>query len=375
MIKFTDAVALEKVRRTDDGYLVSVAKVARTGIQLYSGAEVGNADMDVVRVYRPPEEVFADAALQGYSHAPMTNDHPAEAVTADNWKQLAIGEVSTAARRDGDWVSLPLIMKDSEAIAAYEAGKQELSAGYMSTLDWTPGVTADGQPYDAVQRDIRINHLALVDKARAGSQARIGDGVGNWGTAPLSIEDQPQEKPNMADKLRTVLHDGVSIEVTDQGAQVIEKLQKQLSDSHKSIEDLKAEQQKAMSDKDKELGEKDAEIEKLKDSQIDPAKLDQMAADRAEVVAAAKKLADSIDTKGLSDADIRRAAVAAKLGDAKVKDKNDDYVSGLFDHLTSEQRDRNPLSDGIQHSKPTHTNDAWGEDVYASAGVAVKKGA
>ena len=49
---------------------------------------------------------------------------------------------------------------------------RELSCGYNLRLDETPGVW-EGQPYDAIQRDIEINHLALVDKARAGEQARL----------------------------------------------------------------------------------------------------------------------------------------------------------------------------------------------------------
>lgn len=52
------------------------------------------------------------------------------------------------------------------------SGLRELSLGYSLDLDETPGVW-NGQPYDAIQRNIRINHLALVEKARAGEQARL----------------------------------------------------------------------------------------------------------------------------------------------------------------------------------------------------------
>jgi len=100
-------------------------------------------------------------------------------------KALSVGEVSTAAKQDGQLVMLPLILKDAAAIKAMVSGKRELSAGYVCELDWTPGLTADGEAYDAQQRSIKINHLALVDRARAGSQARIGD-AGNWGAAPIS---------------------------------------------------------------------------------------------------------------------------------------------------------------------------------------------
>ena len=46
-------------RRTSDGYLVAMGKAARTGIQIYSGSEVGRPDLAQVRVYRPADEVFS----------------------------------------------------------------------------------------------------------------------------------------------------------------------------------------------------------------------------------------------------------------------------------------------------------------------------
>ena len=52
------------VRITNDGYLVAMPRIARSGIQVYAGHEVCRPDLDRVRVYRPPEEVFhADAML------------------------------------------------------------------------------------------------------------------------------------------------------------------------------------------------------------------------------------------------------------------------------------------------------------------------
>src|SRR6187551_2846307 len=113
-MQFTDAVAVAgKPRRTADGYLVAEARCVRSGIQLYAGDEVGKPEMKVVRVYRAPEQVSDAASLQTFSHAPITVEHPAELVTSDNVKALAVGEVSTAAKWDGEWVTLPLIVKDA----------------------------------------------------------------------------------------------------------------------------------------------------------------------------------------------------------------------------------------------------------------------
>lgn len=148
-MQFTDAVAVSGTRRTADGYLVAEAKAVRKGIQLYLGDEVGKPEMRVVRVYRPEEEVFSDASLQSFTHAPVTDDHPKDAVTSENWKDLAVGEVSTAAKKDGEWVWLPLILKDAKAISKVEGDKRELSAGYTCELVWGDGVTPSGEAYDA----------------------------------------------------------------------------------------------------------------------------------------------------------------------------------------------------------------------------------
>lgn len=359
-MQFTDAVTVEgKPRRTADGYLIATAKSVRTGIQLYAGSEVGMADKAVVRVYRPAEEVFADASLQSFSHAPVTNNHPAEAVTADNWAKLAVGEVSTAAKKDGDWVHLPLVLKDAAAIKAVEDGKRELSAGYNCELDWTPGLTADGQAYDAVQRNIKINHLALVDRARAGSQARIGDGA--WGASPTQ-DASPEKEPLMT--LKTVTVDGIPIEVTDQGATVIATLQTRIADAAKKAAETDTAHIAAIADKDKALATKDAEIDALKAKVVDGAALDKLVADRSALCAVAGKIAPAVKFDGLADADIKKAVVTAKLGDAAVKDKSADYINARFDILAEDAgKVADPfaqaLKDGVQ--QPTNVNDAYSQ--------------
>lgn len=163
------------VRFTDDGYLVACPRVARTGIQLYKGAECGKPDQDVVRVYRPHDSVFATDALHSFAHRPVTLDHPAVPVTADNWKKFAVGQTGDEVLRDGDTVRVPMVLMDKEAIEDYKAGKNQLSMGYTCDIEWVAGVSPEGEPYDAIQRNIRGNHLAIVKAARGGSQLRIGD--------------------------------------------------------------------------------------------------------------------------------------------------------------------------------------------------------
>ncbi|MGX9120324.1 DUF2213 domain-containing protein [Mesorhizobium sp. BHbsci] len=332
-MQFTDAVTVAGTRRTEDGYLVAEARCVRTGTQIYAGDEVGKPELKTVRVYRGPDQVFADGSLQSFSHAPVTINHPKEMVTAETWKDLAVGEVSTAAKKDGEWIMLPLILKDAAAIKSVEDGKRELSAGYSCTLDWTPGTAPDGQAFDAQQQDIKINHLALVDRARAGSKARIGD-AGGWGIAP--INDEEKGTRSMTDKLRTVLVDGLSVETTDQGAQAIEKLLKDLQSSAAKLADLETKHQTAIAAKDADLAKAHAERDDAKAKVLDAAALDKLVQARADLIGKAKAIAKDVKTDGLSDAAIRKAAVAARLGDAAIADKADAYIDARFDILVED---------------------------------------
>jgi hypothetical protein len=167
MITFYDKIPLSRARRTTDGYLAVQAHVARTGVQLYRGHEVGRPSVDTVRVYRPPEEVFAKDALKSFAHRPMTNDHPPENVDSSNWKKYSIGHTGDEVVRDGEYIRVPMVLMDEQAISDVEGGKRELSAGYMCDLDFVSGTTEDGEPYDAVQRGIRGNHIAVVKAAAA----------------------------------------------------------------------------------------------------------------------------------------------------------------------------------------------------------------
>src|SRR5699024_1787332 len=103
---------------------------------LYSGDEMGKPDMKVVRVYRPESEVFSDATVHSFAYRPMTNDHPAKPVTADNWKELAIGQTGGEVMRDKEFIRVPLVMMDGKAIKDYQDGKQELSMGYTADIKW-----------------------------------------------------------------------------------------------------------------------------------------------------------------------------------------------------------------------------------------------
>ena len=176
-VNLTEMVALDQVhfKKTQDGYLVAQPRVARTGIQLYSPKEVGKHFDRMVKVYRPEQEVFSQDTIRSFAHRPVTLDHPPEMVNDANWKKYAKGHTIDPIVRDGEFVRVPIMLMDQDTIKAFESGRNQLSMGYTCDLKWEPGVTDDGEEYDAIQTNLRMNHLALVANARGGDKLRIGD--------------------------------------------------------------------------------------------------------------------------------------------------------------------------------------------------------
>jgi hypothetical protein len=160
-----DSVLLDQTYWTEEGYLVDHPVVTRVGIFEYT-----NPDGSIRREFRPPEEVFDPESLASYKGKPVIVTHDAGEVNKDNVSDESIGTMLSEGYRDGNNVRVETIIQDTNTLKRYKY--RELSLGYSLDLDETPGEW-NGQSYDAVQRNIRINHLAIVGNARAGDNARL----------------------------------------------------------------------------------------------------------------------------------------------------------------------------------------------------------
>ena len=348
-MQFLDAVTLGDLTVRDDGFLVADAYAARCGIQLYAGYELGEATDRVIAVYRSADEVFSHAALRTFSHAPLTLDHPSQPVNADNWKDLAVGETSAEVLRDGERLRIPLVVKDSAAIAAIRSGKRQLSVGYSCDVDFVDGTAPDGTPYQAVQRNIRANHIAIVDMARAGPDFKIGDA---WGATPLTEDNMTTGSPTM----RPLNIDGITIQFSDQGAEAVTKLLARIAqmtaDNLKLNADITT-RDTEIGTRDTEIGTLKVEVETLKKNVPDEKALERLAADRAALVEQALGIAKDLKCDGLTSAEIRRAAVLAAFGEEVVKDASDAVIDGMFKAAAIVKRD--PVADALARSSRPHT--------------------
>ena len=105
------------------------------------------------------------------SGKPVCDEHPEEDVTPDNYGRYMKGVCRDVRRGDGDLSNClvaDLVIYDADLINKIEAGKREISCGYDCL--WNP--TSDSS-YD--QLEIRGNHVAVVDKGRAGHKVAIRD--------------------------------------------------------------------------------------------------------------------------------------------------------------------------------------------------------
>lgn len=177
-----DALALDRksVRTKDEfGKLhVSASNISKATVNPYYGREIPGFErlgLDPTRVYhllRDPEEL--SKAADTFNNLPILSKHVP--VTADKpSKELVVGSTGTDAAFDEPYLRNSLVIWESGAILGIDSDVQrQLSAAYAYDADMTPGQYA-GVKYDGVMRNIRGNHVALVEEGRAGPDVVVGD--------------------------------------------------------------------------------------------------------------------------------------------------------------------------------------------------------
>jgi len=363
--KFTDTMPVTgQIKQTDDGAVV-MARVARGGnVQDYLGSEMGLFDREIIRVYRPSDAVFSRDAIESYARKPITINHPDGGVSADNWKDLAVGEIDRDVMRDGDFVSVPLIFRDATAIALIKSsdGPKELSMGYDASIEFKDGVTPTGEPYDAIMSDFRMNHVAVVSQARGGKELRIGDGAYQWGATPIHTDEK---EVTMTDNLQSVVLGDAAVNVTASDKATIEKFK---ADTAKTVSDMETAHAAAIAAKDADIAKADAAKDAAEAKVLSDADIDKRVADRAALITSAKAIDADVKTDGVADADIRKAVVVAKLGDA-MAGKDQAYIDARFDILSEDASNGDPIADAIKDAKTVNGLNA----VYAARDAALSE--
>ena len=224
-------------------------------------------------------------------------------------------------RQDGENVKVPIMVYDENAINSATSGRtKQLSLGYRLDLDETPGEW-NGQAYDAVQRNIRINHLALVSKARAGDVATLNLD----GDEEITLDDDDnQPKGKTMQKLR--LDNGLEYDASPEVVVAFNALKQDAEDANTKLSEAQTTISTITAERDT-LKADAAEFEnKLKQAREDAEKTIKA---RTELEAKAEK--HGIKCDGLDDIAVKKAVVAKLKPSIKLDGKDDTYINVAFD--------------------------------------------
>lgn len=374
---FADALTLDAPRPMQGGFVAYRAKAARTGVYQYGGAEVdpdnkhGLRDTAIVHVLRDERTVFDQKAVHSFIGKPITDDHPSVAVTADNHRQLARGTIM-GAMREGDYLAFDLLLTDAEAIRKVDGGKRELSNGYSAELEFGDFTAADGTKCQARQTSIAGNHVALVDRGRAGSECAIKDGFALCDSLPSNILDSltKTEKP-----VKTMLIDGLTVDVSNADTAVATITTLIAARDAAAAKATTAETQ-AVTDA-ATIVAKDAEIAKLT-TDLAAAKptLQQLrdAGKQFAVIEGKAKAMGATVTDAMDEAAIMKAVVDKAMGD-KAKNYTADNIATAFDVLTKDAAPVDPLRQVISDGLRPLTTDAAGIATARAGWLADKRNA
>ena len=351
--------------------------IARVGVFPYR-----TVNDDVVMEAKLPTELLSDSTVESANNKPITDGHPSELVTAENSKTLMKGFTAENAHVDGDMVKVDMTITDADLIKEIGDGKEELSIGFKTEVVPVQG-EYQGVHYDSVQRNIQINHVAVVDKGRAGHSVRItGD----------SAEMVIKEKGESMETTKVML-DGANVTVALADADQVAKSNTDLADLKKQLADAQAKEKELQDKIDKIQGKADAADELQKKADEAQAKADAADKQIAELQGKLKSyegdgldkmieaklalekdakpfLGDSYDFAGKSDKDIKVAVIKAIDDSFDAKDKSSDYINAFFDAVKVNK----PVTIGAGAKPKADAQDPAAEALAARYGLANKKG-
>jgi hypothetical protein len=323
MLRF-DFVSLSGAHVTPEGWIRDRPVVARTGIQEYR-----RADGTIRREYRPPEEVFHADALASLHAVPVTNGHPG-VVTAESPAAIIGSSLSPGIQQDGN-VLADVVIHNPKAMGP----NRELSLGYRVELDETPG-EIDGQSYDAVQRNIRVNHIAVVHRGRAGN-ARLRLDHDDAASEPV------EKDASMTDKLVSVRLDGLEYQAAPEVKRALERHDEAIQAARDATAAATARADAAEAQRDTLQAKLDAaEAEK---AQIRKDALEQAKA-RLDLEGKARELGLEVKADA-SDRAIREAVIGKVRADGRdLSSRSDAYIDAAFELALDEHTARQAATAG-----------------------------
>lgn len=339
MLTRYDTAPINRVTQDAQTGFVHITNVpiARVGVFPYI-----KADNSVEMEAKLPTELLSEGTVSSANSKPITDNHPDELVTQVNARNYMKGFTATNAHVENDTLKVDMTITDKSLIDEINKGKQELSIGFETEVVPKKG-EYKGVAYDSVQRNIQINHVAVVEQGRAGHSVRLlGD------SAEMIEQDVQKKGKRMGMDTTKVRLDGADVTVATIDADKIIKLDADNADKAKKIAELEAQ----IEEKKKELDELKGEAEEEKknadeaqakadaaEKELDSLKkeysgdaMQKAVNDRLNLVGKVKPyLGDSYDFNGKTDKQLKLDTITALDSSIDLKDKSDDYINAYFD--------------------------------------------
>lgn len=367
----TDSMAFDsveiigKMKKTQEGYYTGKAVVTKVGVYKYI-----NLDGTIRREFKSPESAFEKDSLESLKMKPITNDHPGKReVNIDNAKELQSGMTGEVVGHDNKKLWVSLTVTDKNAVDAIDSGKRQLSLGYKLKRIPEKGVF-EGQEYDIVQKNIRYNHLAIVNRARCGKDICLN--VDSWNIDHLDsvlLEDEnnnnndnnnpPQRKVLNMEKITI---NGINYDAAPEVVNYVREKEKISSELNGDIIKLKknGEELKAKFDTAND------ELQKIKKSL--PEMIGKRVQEKVELLNVANDYLSEEEKKGidsLSAIDIKKKIILSRFPNTKEKINNDstsdDYINARYEatiEILEEDKKNNPHKKIADQRKKFFNNDS-----------------
>ncbi len=278
--------------------------ITKVGVFPYLGSEIGAPEPNrIYKVYRPAEELSKPETIDSFKLLPFIDNHEPLGAKGTPAEQKGIqGVIGEQVYFDPPYMRANIKVLSNAALAQIDAGKIELSPGYDCWYEFTPGVY-EGEAYDAIQRDIRGNHLALVDDGRTGPD--------------VAMQDRKPDELRVFDHITIDTAELLPMEFTpEQLAQIKALLAEMLADQSTGDEPP------ANVDPQKEDPAKDADPAEIPAGE--PTATPEQAAPAAEAAAAAAEAAAQIEEAGQVLADVAAAVEEVEAASEAVVQAADD---------------------------------------------------
>jgi len=330
-------------RKTDlNGWLeIKGNPISKVGVFPYSGAQISR-DLppdEIFSVYRPVEELENEECINSFKLIPWTDDHEMlgseeEGLTPAESKGVegVIGETVYFDKNGGYLKANVKVFSEGMKSKIDKYNKKELSIGYRCTYEKEDGIF-NGEPYQYVQRNIRGNHLALVDEGRSGKDVSVLD--------QFKFTLDNKELLTMYEKTE---NSDADISLEDRMAkleEIIAKLVKSDESVHENLnedesveESEKAKDEDEVADSEEEEKEKEKEAAADEEEKEDKEKAEDEDEEKKGMDARLKKLEKMISRNAL-DSSSKNSAFKTIMKEISKRDSLASELShhiGTFDH-------------------------------------------